>query len=417
VTGPGAAPTADDPVTPARHGSRGLRTQQRILDAAIAVLAEHGYERTTIERIAERAGCSRVAFYQYFTDKDDLFRQLAGQVARQLRAAIEAIEPLTPSADGWEAVRAWLRRYGDVYDRYGPVFRAFGAAAETDADLAAGSTRAGERNAALFQSKLWTTDLPPRQLDPMVGLLLATVTRTLDVASILRAAAPGAYSRRRVEDALADVVHRSLFGVDVRADQHDLEPLPVMRISPDLLAVFRRARALEREATEPGRRALASLLAVGHDVIVQRGYHGTRVDDLVAAAGVSHGAFYRYFANKEELVRVVAARSLGTLSTSLAEIPTADRAALRRWLRRYGAAHGAEGALIRVWVELGDLAGDHAAVFDWGRRQVLGLLGGRLTGDPEAEALVLLALVETFGVQDGDVDAAMRLLERGFLVG
>ena len=135
------APYSDNPTV----GTRGLRTQQRILDAALQVLGEHGYERSTIEPIAQLAGCSRVSFYQYFAGKEDVFRHLAAQVARQLRASAEALEPLTPDAAGWDALRGWVGRYADIYARYEPVFRAFGAAAETDEALVGGSQRTTER--------------------------------------------------------------------------------------------------------------------------------------------------------------------------------------------------------------------------------------------------------------------------------
>jgi AcrR family transcriptional regulator len=35
------------------------------------------------------------------------------------------------------------------------------------------------------------------------------------------------------------------------------------------------------------------------DVFAQRGYHGTTVDDIVAASETSKGAFYHYFPNKQ----------------------------------------------------------------------------------------------------------------------
>ena len=41
-------------------------------------------------------------------------------------------------------------------------------------------------------------------------------------------------------------------------------------------------------------------------VLPARGYHDARVDDIVAAAGVSHGSFYRYFENKDDFFRVLA---------------------------------------------------------------------------------------------------------------
>ncbi len=46
------APYADSPAI----GPRGLRTHQRVLDAAIEAFGESGYDRTTLDRIAELAG-------------------------------------------------------------------------------------------------------------------------------------------------------------------------------------------------------------------------------------------------------------------------------------------------------------------------------------------------------------------------
>jgi len=414
------APYSDNPTV----GSRGLRTQQRILDAALQVFGEHGYERSTLDKIAQLAGCSRVSIYQYFSGKDDVFRHLAGQVGRRLRASAEALEPLTPDADGWAALRAWVSRYAEIHARYEPVFRAFSTASQSDEALAGGSVRISERNTALFQSKLATSTLPPRQLAPVVVLLLAGVTRSLDVASILRAAVPDAYPRDRVADAVADVLHRSLFGeqrgVNVRPAP-EFPPPAALRMGSGLGEAFDRALALEQESARPGRRALASLLEVGEDVIVRRGYQGTRVDDVVEAAGVSHGAFYRYFENKEDLVEVVAVRALNAVSSTLAELPpNGDRGALRRWLRRYKEVSAANGAVIRVWAEAGDglVRGDSAAVIDWARRRMARALGDRRVGDVDAEALVLLAVVEAFGSQStdpADVDAAVHVLERGLL--
>ena len=65
------------------------------------------------------------------------------------------------------------------------------------------------------------------------------------------------------------------------------------------------------------------MLAAGHDVLVARGYHGTRVDDITQAAKVSHGAFYRYFDNKDHLIRLLAVRAIRTVSVAMADIPDA----------------------------------------------------------------------------------------------
>ena len=98
------APFSDNP----RVGARGQRTQQRILDAALRAFGEEGYHGCSIDQITKLARCSRVSFYQYFANKEDVFRQLAGQVARQVSASTEALDPLTADLDGWAALRAWV---------------------------------------------------------------------------------------------------------------------------------------------------------------------------------------------------------------------------------------------------------------------------------------------------------------------
>jgi AcrR family transcriptional regulator len=182
------APFSDSPEV----GPRGRRTQQRILDAALEVFGAEGYHRSSIDRIAQLGGCSRVAFYQYFEDKQDVFRQLAGQVARQLSASTEALDPLTPTVEGLEAMRRWVGRYAEIYERYQPVFNAYQMAVESGELLATFAGQAGAQHVGSIRSRVIGSTLPPRQLDPVIGLLLEGMAHTLDVASVLTSAAPGA---------------------------------------------------------------------------------------------------------------------------------------------------------------------------------------------------------------------------------
>jgi AcrR family transcriptional regulator len=49
----------------------------------------------------------------------------------------------------------------------------------------------------------------------------------------------------------------------------------------------------------------AELLAAALDLFVERGYAGTRLDDVASRAGVSKGTLYLYFSSKEELFKAV----------------------------------------------------------------------------------------------------------------
>ena len=64
--------------------------------------------------------------------------------------------------------------------------------------------------------------------------------------------------------------------------------------------------AAARELRAQGRKTMRRLLDAGMRVFAERGYHAARVDDIVRAARTSHGTFYLYFANKEDLLRALA---------------------------------------------------------------------------------------------------------------
>ncbi|GHA93620.1 TetR/AcrR family transcriptional regulator [Streptomyces termitum] len=72
-------------------------TRAALLEAALAAFAEHGFHATTIERICERAGYTRGAYYSNFAGKEELFLALfdehSERTVRRLAAAIDALAP------------------------------------------------------------------------------------------------------------------------------------------------------------------------------------------------------------------------------------------------------------------------------------------------------------------------------------
>jgi AcrR family transcriptional regulator len=419
------APFSDNP----RVGARGQRTQQRILDAALRAFADQGYHACSIDRITKVARCSRVSFYQYFASKEDLFRHLAGQVARQVSASTETLDPLTGDVSGWAALRAWVARYAEIHTRYESVFHSI----DSDVELATLAGRTGEETIARIDARVASSTLPPRHLDPVIRLLLETFNHTLDVVGILRSVQPDAYPGDQVEVAITDVLHRTLFGLRPDVNVHPPAGTAPPPIPFDAEAVERfRDPAVDEPDAEGGNVALDAILESARGVFVARGYHNTRVDDLVAAAGVSHGAFYRYFRNKEELARLLVARAVRQVGQSVTEIPDLDgldaaagaagAAALRRWLRKYHDAHVHEAAMLRVWVAAAvqdpAIRAESAPPLDWGRRHMSRYLEPRGFGDADTEALVMVALLGVFGSRRRparELDAAVHIVERGLL--
>src|SRR5437763_14771462 len=60
-----------------------------------------------------------------------------------------------------------------------------------------------------------------------------------------------------------------------------------------------------RELRARGQRTVRKLLDAGIEVFGTKGYFPARVDDIVKVAKASHGTFYLYFANKEDLFRAL----------------------------------------------------------------------------------------------------------------
>ncbi|MER7079795.1 transcriptional regulator, TetR family [Saccharopolyspora kobensis] len=82
-------------------------TRTRLLDAAAEVFAEHGVAGASVERIADRAGYTRGAFYGHFADKDAVVAALLEERTRRERE--EVAQLAASEGDTWEALRAWHR--------------------------------------------------------------------------------------------------------------------------------------------------------------------------------------------------------------------------------------------------------------------------------------------------------------------
>jgi AcrR family transcriptional regulator len=87
------------------------------------------------------------------------------------------------------------------------------------------------------------------------------------------------------------------------------------------------------------------LLSAAADIFAERGYDGTRVADIAAAAGVSNGALYAHFASKAELlIQALHAHGRRLLAEAFAADP--DRSVtdlllvIGRWLPRRRDARG-----------------------------------------------------------------------------
>jgi TetR/AcrR family acrAB operon transcriptional repressor len=92
-------------------GAKRARTRALLIDTASAVIAEKGFERTSLEEIAARAGMTRGAIYGNFRNKEELFLavvaarwrpiippfQLGAGFAEQMHGLADAIVAAMPA--------------------------------------------------------------------------------------------------------------------------------------------------------------------------------------------------------------------------------------------------------------------------------------------------------------------------------
>jgi AcrR family transcriptional regulator len=111
--------------------------------------------------------------------------------------------------------------------------------------------------------------------------------------------------------------------------------------------------AQDRELRAQGRQTVSRLLEAALAEFEERGFQLVRVDDIVRRAQTSHGTFYLYFANKEDLFKALLRDALHDMQTITDEFPVvtrneAGRAALRRWVHQFCNTYAAHAAVIRV---------------------------------------------------------------------
>lgn len=108
-----------------------------------------------------------------------------------------------------------------------------------------------------------------------------------------------------------------------------------------------------RELGRQGRETVRKLLEAGLAEFDERGYQMVRVDDVVRRAKTSHGTFYLYFANKDDLFKALLRDALHDMEIITGDFPVvtrneAGRSALRSWVRKFFEAYAAHATVIRI---------------------------------------------------------------------
>jgi AcrR family transcriptional regulator len=98
--------------------------EQEVVEAAGRVFGRDGFERATLERIANEAGVSRVTLHRRGVSKDALLAALTERALERYRAALWPA--LTARGSGRERLESALRALCDAAEEHRPLLEALG---------------------------------------------------------------------------------------------------------------------------------------------------------------------------------------------------------------------------------------------------------------------------------------------------
>jgi AcrR family transcriptional regulator len=196
--------------------------------------------------------------------------------------------------------------------------------------------------------------------------------------------------------------------------------------------------ASKRALRTQGRKTMRKLLDAAMVVFARRGYHAARVDDIVKVARTSHGTFYLYFSNKEDLLRALVAEAgevVGALDSSLGPVGPGEDGwqELRQWVGQFSEAWQRYAPVLRAWTDLVMSDTELSAQAHAAAGGVARALAGRVLEsghgggiDPNAAAEAVVAMLDRFHqlrlfagepVDAGALDSLTTMVHRGLFGG
>lgn len=164
---------------------RRARTRATILAAAFEIFDAKGVGRTTVEDVRERAGLARGSFYNYFQTYEDMLKELAAEIARQINAEqSERFEDLPNRAERlWSYLRYAILRASSDRSCTEVLLRVTPLVGSLTDHMRAHAEREMQLSADSGAIRVPSTDVA---LDLGYGLVTMTLRRALDTKSAKR---------------------------------------------------------------------------------------------------------------------------------------------------------------------------------------------------------------------------------------
>jgi AcrR family transcriptional regulator len=328
-------------------------TPERILAAAEARFARHGYTGARLVDITADAGMTTGALYRYFPGKEDLPPALIDYLDEDLASSIggatsrrAALEALTATlADHQGALRLLFERSTWQSDRLVK-------------DPIHGATKA-------LAPKL-ELDLSPRKAQEVSSFVSATLFH------YTRAGHDGGLDPCTPET-VAHVVNALLesgfYRKDAKLTDASTAPRDLPRFTPFIRWEPSADKALPR--SPKGIRTRRAIQEAAARVFDRVGLAGASMNDIAEDAGVASGSAYRYFVDKADVLRSMQAEVEEAIIRESHLPLDRGRLSFRAQMLAYLACYERHLGSIRAWLDLAEPGTDMAAAWNGMRAQFI----------------------------------------------
>jgi AcrR family transcriptional regulator len=282
-SGQSAAPRARHSLTP-----KGVRTRKALLESGRKVFEAEGFFAASVSEIGRQCGVSQGTFYQYFKNKEQIFREIIDLVlsdfwsrARKFNAEKTEFDETFRNVLG--LILRHCREYATLH-RVLNEFELIETITISYFDSIARFYRGFFRRATLQgHTKL---------LDP--NLIAYSL---LGVATFLQRSwetAGGRYTDQDLVDLTADFL-----GWGISGSKAWKAPRRLVLLNP---SAHQAGRLKWEESGAPGKITRRAIFQAAERVFGEFGYSRASISEITRRAGVAQGTFYVHFKSKEDLL-------------------------------------------------------------------------------------------------------------------
>jgi len=193
--------------------ARSKQTKEKIVQAAIQLFQERGYEKTTSNDIASEAGVSVGSFYVYFTDKRQLLLTIFDRLADELYKNI--FDGLKPEhlfdSDLRQRIRLAVANTISDKQKHSGLHRVVSELLLKDEDFAVRHKAVMSRSIAKLHELISLAHKAGRTWDIDVEAAAFVVHRVVFDVSQDYVTGNCEFDKDRAIDSLADMIHRFVF--------------------------------------------------------------------------------------------------------------------------------------------------------------------------------------------------------------